>query len=94
MVYSYWYTAFNAKCIDNSDKLAGSAQFANNNLSSKIFTLICHYVPQFLMVKSDLLKTIQISIQFFFLIKSSKMDFIFLPSFFLIILLMTLLNNV
>ena len=38
MVYSYWYTAFNAKCIDNSDKLAGSAQFANNNLSSKIFT--------------------------------------------------------
>ena len=34
----YWSTAFNAKSIDNSDKLAGSTQFANNKLSSKIGT--------------------------------------------------------
>ena len=32
----HWSTAFNAKSIDNSDKMAGSAQFANDKLSSKI----------------------------------------------------------
>ena len=44
-------------------------------------------------IKSDLLKTIQISIQFFFLIKSSKMDFIFSPAFYLIMWLMTSAKN-
>ena len=43
-------------------------------------------------IKSDLLKTIQISIHFFS-IKSSKMDFIFSPAFYLIMWLMTSAKN-